>query len=77
MDEGNDDRPVRSCRANVNVRCGDVNDVTNYHSKRYRGAIVNEPNRRHSKSVSSHSWVLLASGQVDAESDLMNCVVFV
>src|SRR2546425_2194700 len=77
MDEGNDNRPIRPCRANMDVRGGNVDDVAYYHSERYCGAIVNEPDRRHSKRVSSYRPCLLAPSKVDVKCHLMDFTVFV
>jgi hypothetical protein len=77
MDEGNDDGPIGPCRANMDVRGGDVDDVAYYHSERYCGAIVNEPDRRHSKRVSGYRSDLLAPSKVDVEYNMMDFIVFV
>src|SRR5438552_6717084 len=77
MEEGNDNRSIRSCRADMDVRGGNVDDVAYYHSERYCGAIVNEPDHRQSKCVSSYRPYLLAPGKIDVECNLLDFIVFV
>ena len=77
MDEGNYDRPIRPCGADVDVRCCHVDDIADYHLEVDRGAIVDESNCCHSECLCGYRTYLLASSEVDVKCDLMDLVVFV